>query len=193
MATTAKVYQPSPRMKFILTVVIDCSRPKFRNVERLWLRFIYRFRILRCRCWVDERPIFDEQSYYRTVRFQKRWKGRTSRNIGRTTACWENNALPVAARPPPAPIAFDARPPMPGFQGLYQGQFAGVLAPPPPPAGFTPQQTMIAPMPVGMCPSMGMSGMSMSPPPPDMQMYGTFPPPAGFGQFPPGPPPQPQY
>jgi splicing factor 3B subunit 4 len=40
----------------------------------------------------------------------------------------KNNALPVAARPPPAPIAFGARPPIPGFQGPYQGQFAGALA-----------------------------------------------------------------
>ena len=100
----------------------------------------------------------------------------------------KNNALPVASRPPPAPIAFGARPPMPGFQGPYQGQFAGILAPPPPPPGFTPQQTMMAPMPMGM---------PMPPPPPGMQIYpGSFPPPPGsFGQFPPGPPPQlqPQY
>ncbi|KAH0830246.1 hypothetical protein J3R83DRAFT_1606 [Lanmaoa asiatica] len=32
----------------------------------------------------------------------------------------KNNALPVNARPPPAPMAFGARPPMPGFQGPYQ-------------------------------------------------------------------------
>ena len=197
MATTAKVYRSSPRKKFILTVVIDCLRPKFRNVERLWVRFIYRFRILRRRCRIDERPIFDEQSYYCTVRFQKDGKGerhKTSAERLLVAQARKNNALPVAAGPPPAPIAFDARPPMPGFQGPYQGQFAGVLAPPPPPAGFTPQQTMIAPMPVGVPPPMGISGMAMPPPPPGMQIYGTFPPPAGFGQFPPpGPPPQPQY
>ena len=63
---------------------------------------------------------------------------------------------------------------MPGFQGPYQGQFAGVLAPPPPPAGFTPQQTMIAPMPVGMPPPMGISGMAMPPPPPGMQIMVPF-------------------
>lgn len=103
----------------------------------------------------------------------------------------KNNALPVAARPPPAPIAFGARPPMPGFQGPYQGQFAGVLAPPPPPPGFTQQQVMMAPMPMGMPPPIGMPGIPI-PPPPGPQMYGAFPPP-GFGQFPPGPPPQPQY
>ncbi|KAF8968321.1 hypothetical protein BDZ97DRAFT_1799944 [Flammula alnicola] len=123
----------------------------------------------------------------------------------------KNNALPVAARPPPAPIAFGARPPMPGFQGPYQGQFAGALAAPPPPPGFTPQQTIMPQMqmgmpppgmgPPGMAPPMGMPGMQgmpMPPPPPGMQMYGGFPPPPppGFGgQFPPGPPQQqqPQY
>jgi splicing factor 3B subunit 4 len=121
----------------------------------------------------------------------------------------KNNALPVAARPPPAPMAFGARPPMPGYQGPYQGQFAGALAAqPPPPAGFTPQQTVIPqgiPMMGGM-PHPGMP-MGMPPPPPNMQMYnpqGSFPPPPpqGFPQGIPGgmmpPPPgipqmQPQY
>ena len=65
----------------------------------------------------------------------------------------KNNALPVSARPPPAPIAFGARPPMPGFQGPYQGQFAGALAQPPPPPGFTPQQTIVPQaMPMGAMP-----------------------------------------
>ena len=109
----------------------------------------------------------------------------------------KNNALPVGARPPPAPITFGARPPMPGFQGPYQGQFAGVLAQPPPPPGFTPQQTVMPPTQMGlapppMAPPMGM-GMA---PPPGMGMYGAFPPPPppGFGgAFPPPPPVQPQY
>ena len=106
----------------------------------------------------------------------------------------KNNALPVAARPPPAPIAFGTRPPMPGFQGPYQGQFAGVLAQPPPPPGFTPQQTIMPPMPpqMGMAPPM--MGMPMMPPPPGVPVYGGFapPPPPGFGgQFP--PPQQPPY
>lgn len=109
----------------------------------------------------------------------------------------KNNALPVAARPPPAPMAFGqlgiARPPMPGYpQGPYQGQFAGVLAQPAPPPGFTSQQTLMPqpgmPMPMmgGMMP-MGM-GMPPPPPPPGMmqQMYnpqaGYPPPPPGFGQ-----------
>lgn len=121
----------------------------------------------------------------------------------------KNNALPVAARPPPAPMAFGARPPMPGFQGPYQGQFAGALAAqPPPPAGFTPQQTVIPqgmPMMGGM-PHPGMQ-MGMPPPPPNMPIYnpqgGFPPPPQGFPQGVPGgmmppPPPgipqmQPQY
>jgi len=94
----------------------------------------------------------------------------------------KNNALPVSARPPPAPIAFGARPPIP-FQGPYQGQFAGALAaqPPPPPPGFVPQ---------GMMPPMG-APMAMPPqmggPPPNVPMYGAMPPafappppPAGF-------------
>jgi splicing factor 3B subunit 4 len=82
----------------------------------------------------------------------------------------KNNALPVSARPPPAPMAFGARPAMP-FQGPYQGQFAGALAaPPPPPPGFLPQ---------GMMPSMG---APMIPPP--MGMYNA--PPPGFAPPPPG-------
>lgn len=123
----------------------------------------------------------------------------------------KNNALPAGARPPPAPMAFGARPPMPGYQGPYQGQFAGILAQPPPPPGFTPQQTVIPqgmPMQMGgMPPHPGMP-MGMPPPPPNMQMYnpqGGFPPPPpqGFPQGMPGgmmpPPPlgtsqmQPQY
>jgi splicing factor 3B subunit 4 len=109
----------------------------------------------------------------------------------------KNNALPVAARPPPAPLAFGARPPMPGYQGPYQGQFAGALAAqPPPPVGFTPQQTVM-PMQMGM-PHPGMP-MGMPPPPPNMQMYNPQagfppPPPQGFPQGMPGgmmPPPPP--
>lgn len=92
----------------------------------------------------------------------------------------KNNALPVSARPPPAPMAFGARPPMPGFQGPYQGQFAGALAQPPPPPGFTPQQT-VAPQ---QMPMMGGMPMGMAPPPPSANM-GMFPP----GAFPPPPPP----
>lgn len=97
----------------------------------------------------------------------------------------KNNALPVAARPPPAPIAFGGRPPMPGFQGPYQGQFAGALAQPPPPPGFTPQQTIVPqamPMQMGGVPP-GMP-MGMPPPPPNIPIYN---PAAGFA--PPPPPP----
>jgi len=84
----------------------------------------------------------------------------------------KNNALPVSARPPPAPMAFGARPAMP-FQGPYQGQFAGALAaaPPPPPPGFAPQ---------GMMPPMMGAPMGMPGPPP---MYGA--PPPGFAPPPP--------
>ncbi|KAG0706500.1 hypothetical protein DFH29DRAFT_798260 [Suillus ampliporus] len=111
----------------------------------------------------------------------------------------KNNALPVAARPPPAQMAFGARPPMPGFQGPYQGQFAGVLAQPPPPPGFNPPQTVV---PQGMS-LMGGMPMGMPPPPPNMPMFnpGAFPPPPppGFavqnvpGAMVPPPPPVPQY
>jgi splicing factor 3B subunit 4 len=105
----------------------------------------------------------------------------------------KNNALPMAARPPPAPMAFGVRPPMPvpgmggpmQFQGPYQGAFAGALAPPPPPPGFTPQQTMVAPMGLPMYnPASGM------PPPPPPPGFGGLPPgfmPPGYG----GPPPTP--
>ncbi|KAI0078144.1 hypothetical protein K474DRAFT_1683917 [Panus rudis PR-1116 ss-1] len=113
----------------------------------------------------------------------------------------KNNALPVSARPPPAPMAFGARPPMPGFQGPYQGQFAGALAAqPPPPPGFTPQQTIVPPPPMGM----GGMPMGMPPPPPNMPVYNPgapgfapppppgFAPPAGMpgapGMLPPPPP-----
>jgi splicing factor 3B subunit 4 len=106
----------------------------------------------------------------------------------------KNNALPVAARPPPAPMAFGARPPMPGFQGPYQGQFAGALAQPPPPPGFNQQQTI---HPSGMPVQMGMPMGMPPPPPPNMQMYsqGAFPPPPPPGFNPQGmpmmPPPSP--
>jgi len=99
----------------------------------------------------------------------------------------KNNALPVSARPPPAPVAFGARPPMPGYQGPYQGQFAGALAAqPPPPPGFAPQQAMVPPampMQMGGMPPPGM-GMGMPPPPGNMPVYA---PNAGFA--PPPPPP----
>jgi len=81
----------------------------------------------------------------------------------------KNNALPVASRPPG----------MMPFNGPYQGQFAGALAAPPPPPGFTPQQTM-AP---------GQMPVSMPPPPPNIPVFnpaaGYPPPPPGFGP-PPG-------
>ena len=105
----------------------------------------------------------------------------------------KNNALPVAARPPPAPMGFGARPAVPGFQG-YQGQFAGALAsapPPAPPPGFTPQQTIMPQMGMGMAPPVmaPQVGMQMvpPPPPPGVPLYGGFAPPPGFA-FPPGPP-----
>jgi len=98
-----------------------------------------------------------------------------------TAQARKNNALPVAARPP-APMGFGARPPVPGFQGPYQGQFAGILAQPPPPPGFTPQQTVVPSMSVNMAPPM--MGMSVPPPPQGVPVYGSFappPPPPGFG------------
>lgn len=98
----------------------------------------------------------------------------------------KNNALPVSARPPPAPIAFGARPPMPGYQGPYQGQFAGALAQPPPPPGFTPQQTIVPqamPMQMGGMPPPGMQ-MGMPPPPPNAPVFNG--PPGGY--IPPPPP-----
>ncbi len=98
----------------------------------------------------------------------------------------KNNALPVAARPPPAPLAFGSRPPMPGFQGPYQGQFAGALAQPPPPPGFTPQQTIMPqamPMQMGGMAPPGMPPMGM-PPPQGMPVFN----PAAVGFVPPPPP-----
>jgi splicing factor 3B subunit 4 len=78
----------------------------------------------------------------------------------------KNNALPAAARPPPAPMAFGATP---SFQGPYQGQFAGILSAgqPAPPPGFTMQQTIMPQMGMGMppmgMPPPGMGGMPMPP------------------------------
>ncbi|KAI0781437.1 hypothetical protein BD413DRAFT_463395 [Trametes elegans] len=122
----------------------------------------------------------------------------------------KNNALPVAARPPPAPMgalnAFGARPPVPGYQGPYQGQFAGALAAPPPPPGFTPQQTIVPQGMPGMPPPPPMQGMPPQgmpmgvppPPPPGVPVYnpqGGYPPPPPPGYMPQGmpgmmPPPQ---
>ena len=113
--------------------------------------------------------------------FKKDGKGeRHGTNAERLLAAQarKNNALPVSARPPPAPATVfgAARPQMP-FQGPYQGQFAGALAaPPPPPPGFGPPQGMMPPT-MGAPPTMGM--------PPPMGMFGA--PPPGF--MPPPPPP----
>ena len=99
----------------------------------------------------------------------------------------KNNALPLAPRPPP--VAYGAAPPIQGFTGPYQGQFAGALAaPPPPPPGFTPMP-MQAPGPGAVhMPPMGM-GMPAGMPPPT--------PPGGVPMFNPGhgypPPPPPGF
>jgi len=96
----------------------------------------------------------------------------------------KNNALPLAARPPPASgtllSQFGVRPPMapagpiPGVppSSVYQpGQYAGVFAaPPPPPPGFAVMGGMPPPPPTGI-PMMGMGA-------------GAPPPPAGFGPAP---------
>ncbi|KAL1660415.1 hypothetical protein GGF50DRAFT_106453 [Schizophyllum commune] len=98
----------------------------------------------------------------------------------------KNNALPMGARPPPGAM---------GFNGPYQGQFAGALAapPPPPPPGFAPQQ-ILPPMGMGMpmgMPPPGMAPPGMAPPgmpgmpPPGMGPPGMMPP----GMMPPPPPP----
>ena len=103
----------------------------------------------------------------------------------------KNNALPLS-RPPGA---------RPGY-GPYQGQFAGALAQPPPPPGFTPQPIPTSstpqPIPMGMpavsTPPVGMPmgmPMGMPPPPPNMPVYGGVPggyppPPPGFGLPPTG-------
>lgn len=86
----------------------------------------------------------------------------------------KNNALPLAARPPPVSgtilSQFGVRPPMapavpmPGVPAsAYQpGQYAGVFAaPPPPPPGFAVMGGMPPPPPPA-----GMSMMGMAPPPP---------------------------
>lgn len=91
----------------------------------------------------------------------------------------KNNALPVAARPPPAPMGAFAAPMQP-YQGPFQGQFAGALAAPPPPPGFTQQQTFI-PQPHQPMPPP--QGMPMSVPPPQMPVYNGYappPPPPGY-------------
>jgi len=105
----------------------------------------------------------------------------------------KNNALPIASRPPPA--AYGAVPPVSGFTGPYQGQFAGALAAaPPPPPGFTqmPMQTSMQPPGpmsggVGM-PPMGVgipAGMQPPAPPGGVPMFNPSqgyppPPPPGF-------------
>ncbi|KAF8344013.1 uncharacterized protein EI90DRAFT_2963928 [Cantharellus anzutake] len=115
----------------------------------------------------------------------------------------KNNTLPFGSRPP-APIAFTDRPPssipgVPVAPGLpyapsgYQGQFAGVLAaPPPPPMGFTPQQTMMAPAPqfMGGAPPPGVG--VPAPPPTGMfnpSVPGGVPQPNGMMGMPPPLPP----
>ncbi|KAJ7042132.1 hypothetical protein C8F04DRAFT_1208292 [Mycena alexandri] len=105
-----------------------------------------------------------------------------------TAQARKNNALPVAARPPAAPLAFGA--PMPNYQ--YQGHPLHRLA-------FSQQQTILPTIQMGgMGPPPPGMGMPMPPPgPPNMQMYAGYPPPPpGFGGPFPGqmmPPQQPQY
>ncbi|KAI5117250.1 hypothetical protein M0805_006413 [Coniferiporia weirii] len=115
----------------------------------------------------------------------------------------KNNALPAAARPPPAALntlaAFGTapaatpgapgvpRPPVPPYGGPYQGQFAGGV-PPPPPGFGAPQQGMPG-MPMGMGVPPPPSGFGVGPPqgmPMGMNMgmgmgMGMPPPPPGFG------------
>jgi splicing factor 3B subunit 4 len=109
----------------------------------------------------------------------------------------KNNALPIASRPPPA--AYGAVPPVSGFTGPYQGQFAGALAAaPPPPPGFAqmPMQTSMQPPGpmsggVGM-PPMGVgipAGMQPPAPPGGVPMFNPSqgyppPPPPGFAPMP---------
>ncbi|KAF7305196.1 hypothetical protein MKEN_01234800 [Mycena kentingensis (nom. inval.)] len=80
----------------------------------------------------------------------------------------KNNAIPAGR--PIAPLGFG---PVPAYQ--FQGQFAGALAQPPPPPGFTPQQTIL--------PTIQMGGMAPAPPPPGMMPMGA---PMGMGMPPPG-------
>lgn len=124
-----------------------------------------------------------------------------------TAQARKNNALPVAARPPPAPLgAFSSTPGVPpppmgfGAHG-YQGQFAGVLAPPVAPSpGFTSQQTMmgVPPPPSGFTggPGAAQPGIFAAPPPPGMGMMPPGAPPPGFQggmMMPPGPTPPPPF
>ncbi|KAF4578445.1 SF3B4 family protein [Pleurotus pulmonarius] len=111
----------------------------------------------------------------------------------------KNNALPVTARPPPAPMGMFGQPALGAPAPYRAGQFAGALAQPPPPPGFTPQQTIMPqgmpmgmpppPMP-GMPPGMGMP-MGGVMPPPGMPVFnpqgGYPPPPPGFAAGMPGP------
>jgi splicing factor 3B subunit 4 len=109
----------------------------------------------------------------------------------------KNNALPLAPRPPPA--AYGAVPPVSGFTGPYQGQFAGALAAaPPPPPGFTPMPMQTPMQPPGsvpgavVMPPMGMgmaAGMQPPPPPGGVPMFNPGqgyppPPPPGFAPMP---------
>ena len=108
----------------------------------------------------------------------------------------KNNALPLAPRPPAT--AYGAAPPVPGFTGPYQGQFAGALAAaPPPPPGFTPMpmtpMQSQGPVPGAIPgPPMGMgmpAGMQPQPPPGGMPMFNPAqgyppPPPPGFASMP---------
>ena len=59
------------------------SRYRHRNVQRLWFRIIYRFRVFRCCSGIYEWPILDEQSNHCSVCLQKRWQGRKAWNISR--------------------------------------------------------------------------------------------------------------
>ncbi len=105
----------------------------------------------------------------------------------------KNNALPLAPRPPSA-AAYGAVPPVSGFSGPYQGQFAGALAAaPPPPPGFTPMPMQTPMQPQGPVPVMSPmpAGMQQPPQPPPggVPMFNPSqgyppPPPPGFASIP---------
>lgn len=92
MATTAKarfsfLSIPLTKKVDIFLSFIDRSRHGLRDIQRLRLRRIHRFRVFRRSCGIHEWTISDEQSDYCPVCFQERRQGRTTRNPSRTSTC----------------------------------------------------------------------------------------------------------
>jgi len=83
---------------------LDCSGPRFGNIKRLRLRFVYRFRVFGRGHRIDEWPIPDEQGHQCAICVQEGREGRTARYIrGASPRCASTKEQCVACQCPATP------------------------------------------------------------------------------------------